>query len=325
MSPAVSIVLPTFNRLEFLPAAVESVRAQTFSDWELIIADDGSDGATRDYLRTLHDGERIRVLWLEHSGRPAVARNAAIRAARGAYVAFLDSDDLWLPDKLIRQMTSLQPHGHRHWSHTRFALTDGSGRIVQHSPRGAHAAKSGWIWESLLTGETVIALPTVVVSRVILEQLGGFDESFRMCEDNDLWLRLATRSEIDAVPEPLTLVRRHDQHSGDDVTAWEDRLRIFEGLLREQAGSPCESLIRSRCAAQSAGLARSQAASGMRMRALATVLSSAPRCWRKLSWWPDALRATIRACAPRPVVSFIRSRRHHRRTRAKMRCAADTA
>lgn len=324
MSPAVSIVLPTFNRLDFLPAAVASVRAQSFTDWELIIADDGSDGATHDYLRTLHEEERIRVLWLEHCGRPAVARNVAIRAARAAYVAFLDSDDLWLPDKLSRQMTSLRRHDHRHWSYTRFALTDGSGRIVQQSPQGTHAARSGWIWESLLTGETVIALPSVIASRGILEQLGGFDESLRMCEDNDLWLRLAARSEIDAVRETLTLVRRHDQHSGDDVTAWEDRLRIFEALLREQAGSPYERLIRSQCAAQSAGLARSQATAGMRMRALATLLSSAPRTWRNANWWPDALRATIYACAPRPVATFIRSRRHQGRMRAKMRCAADT-
>lgn len=309
MSASVSIILPTFNRLEFLPAAVASVLAQTFTDWELIIADDGSDSATRGYLRTLQDGERIRVLWLAHSGRPAVARNAAIHKARGTHVAFLDSDDVWLPDKLARQMASLRRNAQRHWSHTRFALTDRSGRIVQPSPRGTHAAKSGWIWESLLTGETVIALPSVVVSRAILVRLGAFDETFRMCEDNDLWLRLAARSEIDALPEALTLVRRHEQHSGDDVTAWEDRLRIFEALLREHAASPCERLIRSQCAAHAAGLARSQAISGMRMRALATLLSGAPRNWRNASWWPDAMRATMHACAPPPVATFIRRTR----------------
>lgn len=309
MSPAVSIVLPTYNRLDFLPAAVESVRAQTFTDWELIIADDGSQGPTLDYLRSLPDGERIRVLWLKHSGRPATVRNAAIREARGTYVAFLDSDDLWLPEKLGRQIASLQANADRQWSYTRFALTDGSGTIVRSSPEGTLAAPSGWILDSLLTGETVIALPSVIVSRAVLEQLGAFDESLRMCEDNELWLRLAARSQADALRETLTLVRRHDQHTGDDVTCWEDRLRIFESLLRSQAGTPRERLVRRQCAALAAGLARSQALSGMRSQALATLLSSAPRCWRNASWWPDAVRTIIRASVPRRLVAFVRSRR----------------
>src|SRR5215831_394736 len=86
----VSVVLPTFNRLQFLRAAVESVCAQTFTGWELLIADDGSGGETRGYLQSLAGDPRITVLYLAHSGRPSAARNAALRRARGEYVAFLD-------------------------------------------------------------------------------------------------------------------------------------------------------------------------------------------------------------------------------------------
>lgn len=309
MSPTVSIVMPTFDRLQFLPATLDSLFAQTFTDWELIIADDGSDDATRDYLRKIAARPRVTVLWLEHSGRPAVATNVAIRAARGEYVAFLDSDDLWLPEKLARQIASLRQHARCRWSYTRFMIVDSSGRITNPLPTGTHPAKGGWIRESLLDGETVIAQPSVLVSRALLEELGAFDEGLRMCYDDDLWFRLAAHSEVDAVDEPLTLIRRHGSHSGSDVIAWEDRLRVFERLLREERRSPSARLLRSQCAAHAAGLARSQAASGKRIQALATLFSSAPRSLQYLSWWPNALRATARALAPGVVVSLVRGRR----------------
>jgi glycosyltransferase involved in cell wall biosynthesis len=92
-APFVSVVLPTFNRLGFLRQAVDCVFAQTFTDWELIIADDGSDEITRRYLCSLECNTSVSVLLLAHSGCPAKVRNAALRAARGTYVAFLDSYD----------------------------------------------------------------------------------------------------------------------------------------------------------------------------------------------------------------------------------------
>jgi len=113
--PGVSIILPTFNRTRFLTAAVESVMAQTYADWEMIIADDGSGEQTRDYLRALRD-PRIRVLWLEHCGNPARVRNAGIEAAGGRYLAFLDSDDLWAPTKLQRQLAAMGLRPSSRWS-----------------------------------------------------------------------------------------------------------------------------------------------------------------------------------------------------------------
>src|ERR1700722_5103184 len=102
MLPSVSIIMPTFNRMEFLPAAIQSVLAQSLADWELLIADDGSDEETRAYLKSLDD-PRIKLLFRPHTGRPALISNGALRAARGHYVAFLDSDDVWLPGKLQAQ------------------------------------------------------------------------------------------------------------------------------------------------------------------------------------------------------------------------------
>ncbi len=295
MQPLVSIVMPTCNRAQFLAPAVAAVFAQTLPDWELLIADDGSDADTRRYLASLHAPPRITVLWLAHSGRPSVARNAALRAARGEYVAFLDSDDLWLPPKLERQLASLRRHPHRQWSYTAFALLDAHGRP---RPGAPCRAPSGWIMSRLLREEITIALPSVLVRRAVLMRLGAFNEELVMCEDDELWLRLAVHSEIDGVDEPLTLIRRHQQHSGDDLTAWRDRRRVMERALSAPVNAPFTCLLRRLRARTAAGLALSEAASGRRLRALATLAMSAPYSWRYRQWWRGAARALLTAGTP---------------------------
>jgi glycosyltransferase involved in cell wall biosynthesis len=306
MAPAVSIILPTFNRPEFLPPALASVFAQTFTDWELLIADDGSGADTRAYLQSVADPPRVRVIWLAHCGKPGAVRNAALHAARGEFVAFLDSDDLWLPKKLEVQLASLRSHAGRRWSYTRFAVVDAAGEppvsaSIKHWP-----APSGWILEKILKEQTVIALPSVMVARRLLEELGAFDEELVMCEDDELWLRLAAHSEIDGVDEPLTLVRRHGQHSGSDITAWQDRGRVIAKALRANTLGQHKTVLHKLRAEMAAGLAKSQAASGERFSVLATLVSSARYSWRYRIWWRSALAATVRAFAPPSVQGLIR-------------------
>jgi hypothetical protein len=273
----------------------------------LIIADDGSDADTRAYLQSIND-PRASVIWLPHSGRPAAVINAALRAARGEYVAFLDSDDLWLPLKLEMQLASLRLHPLRGWSYTRFALVDGAGRPLASAGSPQWPAPSGWILEPLLLEQTVIAQPSVVVSRQLLERLGAFDEQLVMCYDDELWFRLAAHSEIDGIEVPLTLVRRHGQHSGSDILAWRDRRRVFEKVLRAHRGNHLESILKRLRAQMSAGLANSQAASGKRIDALGTLLASAHYSWRFPQWWRGALRAFAPAMVRR-VVRMYRGRR----------------
>jgi glycosyltransferase involved in cell wall biosynthesis len=306
MPPAVSIILPTFNRLGFLRPAVESVFAQTLADWELLIADDGSGEEARSYLRSVDD-PRVRVLWLQHTGRPAVASNLALRGAQGEYVAFLDSDDVWLPNKLQVQIASLREHPERQWSYTRFALIDASGAQIDSSRSRSWAVPSGWILEKLLKEETVIAQPSVLVSRRLLTRLGAFDEELVMCYDDELWFRLAAHSEIDGIDEPLTRIRRHGQHSGSDVIAWRDRRRVFEKALR--TGGPLEPILRRLRAQMSAGLAKSQAVSGKRLSALGTLVWSLPHTWRYPRPWLGALVATARTFAPQFLRLLVRRRR----------------
>jgi glycosyltransferase involved in cell wall biosynthesis len=312
MLPVVSVILPTFNRLEFLPPAIESVLAQTFTQWELIIADDGSSADTRAYLQSLDD-PRVKVLWLAHTGKPSVVSNAALREARGEYVAFLDSDDLWLPGKLQAQLDSLRRHPERRWSYTKFALVDASGSPIVSARTRDWPTPAGWILEPLLNKVTVIAQPSVVVSRALLEALGAFDEELVMCYDDELWFRIAAHSEIDGINEPLTVIRRHGKHSGSDILAWRDRRRVFEKLLRRSRDGHLKPTLRKLRAEMSAGLAKSQAAFGSRVGALGTLFSSVPHSWRYPRCWLGALGMTAWAFAPETVRTIARRYRHARR------------
>jgi glycosyltransferase involved in cell wall biosynthesis len=310
--PVISIIMPTFNRLQFLRPAVDSVFAQTFTEWELIIGDDGSGPETSAYLQGLDD-PRVTVLWLPHTGKPSVVSNIALREARGEFVAFLDSDDLWLPKKLEAQLESLRKHPERKWSYTKFAVVDALSRPIVAARIRDWPTPTGWILEKLLEEETVIAQPSVVVSRRLLERLGAFDEELVMCYDDELWFRLAAHSQIDGIDEPLTLIRRHGHHSGGDIIAWRDRRRVFEKALRTSDGSHPAPILRRLRAQMSAGLAKSQAASGKRMGALATLLMSLPHSWAYPWCWLGALGATARSFAPASLRALARRYRQKRR------------
>jgi glycosyltransferase involved in cell wall biosynthesis len=303
--PAVSIIMATYNRPQFLPMTIQSVLAQSFSDWELIIGDDGSNADTRHYLRTLRD-PRITILWLEHSGRPPIPINAAIRAARGEYVAFLDSDDVWLPDKLNLQIASLRRHPTRHWSFTRFAVIDAEGRASKSTVDRDRPAQSGWLMRKLLDEEVIVAQPTVLVTRSVLAQIGGFDETLAMCYDDDLWFRLASRGEIDSVDQVLTLVRRHSHHSGNDMQAWRDRRTVFQKTLAANRDARLEPRLRRLCAEMSAGLAKSHARYGRRVDALTTLMTTLPQLWRYPLAWLGALMVTAGRFAPQSIRSWMR-------------------
>jgi glycosyltransferase involved in cell wall biosynthesis len=296
--PSVSIVLPTFNRLKYLRPAVQSIHAQTFTDWELIVADDGSDGETAAYLASLVDPPKIRVISLPHSGNPGAVRNVGWQAAQGEFIAFLDSDDLWLPQKLAKQVASLSAHPQRQWGHTAFATIDDSGS----QPRAWPAAQ-GWVLESLIKMELVIAPASVIVKRRCLELLGGFDVRQRACEDYDLWLRLAAISELDGVAEELTLKRAQPDPFYTPAIVFEDRERALKKMLSTNIEPSLHSVLCRERARVAAGLARVHAICGGRKAALQTLLKSSAYSWGYAQWWLQGAEAAVRAAAP---ASFMR-------------------
>ena len=210
--PIVSIVMPTFNRLEFLPATVESVLMQTMPQWELIIADDGSNRETLDYLENLTRDERIRLVRLHHSGNAGAARNAAIAEARATLLAFLDSDDLWAPNKLERQIAALRANSECRWSYTAFVMVDASGTPLSSERSRPWTPHSGEIFAQTVRTTASIRPSSVLASTAFVREAGAFDVAIDCSEDYDLWLRLALRSPVCVVDEPLIHVRRHSSN-----------------------------------------------------------------------------------------------------------------
>jgi glycosyltransferase involved in cell wall biosynthesis len=313
VQPRVSIVLPSFNRLKFLRSAVDSVFAQSFTGWELIVADDGSDEETCDYLDTLVGPAGVKVLRLPHSGNPGAVRNAACRVAGAEYIAFLDSDDVWHPQKLALQVASLDSHPDRGWGDTAFAAIDEAGNLLTGERARRWPASEGWILEGLIKMKSVIAIPTVMVRRQLLERSGGFDTGQRMCEDYDLWLRLAGLSEIDGVHETLVFVRVHQEHFHRYPAVFEDRSRALEKLLRNGLDRPVLALLRRERARAAADLARSQAVLGGRLAALCTLAKSSQYSWTFRDWWIRGAYSAARAVAPAGILKIARAVARRRR------------
>jgi glycosyltransferase involved in cell wall biosynthesis len=215
----VSIIIPTYNRAALVQEAVASVLAQTWRDFEVLVVDDGSTDDTAAALAPW--ASRIRLLRRSCRGGVSAARNTGINAARGEWLAFLDSDDLWRPEKLARQMAYLAEHPELRWCQTEETWVRRGIRVNQPL---THRKIGGQIFFPSL-GRCLVSPSAVILHRRLLEQHGGFDEDLPAAEDYDLWLRLSWRYAAGLVPEPLVIKRggRPDQLSSQ----WGlDRYRI---------------------------------------------------------------------------------------------------
>jgi glycosyltransferase involved in cell wall biosynthesis len=298
-SPKVSIVLPTFNRGHYLRETVASVMAQTFEDWELVIADDGSDVPTRDYLRGLALDARVTVTFQRHSGRPAVARNVALRLARGEYVAFLDSDDVWDPRKLSLQMAELERRPRRHWCYCAFLRVDADGRVLAEEAQRPWQAPVGQIFAAILLAKVSLRTPCIVARRDLIARVGAFDERLADAEDLDLWMRLALVADAAVVDEPLVQVRvAAGSYTSRMRYARADLLAVIE-KLQALAASRWQPLLRRERARHAMRLAREYAEAGEVQKALATLRGSLRFSWPYARCWVDGARTLAGAWSAR--------------------------
>jgi len=285
--PTFSIILTTYNRLKHAQQAIESVLAQSWKDWELLVIDDGSTDGTAAWLSQLQD-HRIRLYLHSHSGAVSASRNFGIARSRGEWVAFLDDDDAWHPKKLARQRELHQSHPEWRWSYTAVMRIDESGARMAPNPNIPWHPLSGRIVLQLLNLEASVALPSVVVHRELLKQVDGFDETLYFSEDYDLWFRLARLAEAGVVDEELTLVRSHKGNR----TAHEPRVNIafmksYEKFSLE--ASPTERKVcRRRRAYHAVRLARQWLSIGNRRQAYQALFTAFklrphyPWAWRTL-------------------------------------------
>ncbi|MFL5386669.1 MAG: glycosyltransferase family 2 protein [Longimicrobiaceae bacterium] len=206
--PLVTVVIPTWNRLPLLREAVASVVAQTYPAWELVVVDDGSTDGTAAWVRSLGD-TRIRVVELSRCAQVGRLRNAGVRAGSGGLIAFLDSDDAWLPHKLEAQVAAMRAKGAR-WCYGRYEVMDAEGRPAARRA-GEFRPLSGAIARELLMDRTDVCVVTLLVERTLFQAAGGFSEDprVRRREDWELHVRLAMRADALALDQALARIRDH--------------------------------------------------------------------------------------------------------------------
>ena len=222
----VSVIIPVYNRENMIGNAIESVLSQSHSNLELMVIDDGSTDNTKDILKSFDD-DRIVLIETNHNGA-YVARNIGIENSRGEYLAFLDSDDVWLPGKLQKQVVVAKNN------HVDFVFTNGY--ILKESESGyrmylAIKADSdryrGKRYAELLR-QDFIATSSVMLKRNIIDDVGYFIAENRGVLDYEMWLRIARKYEIDFMVEPLFLYKSHSNSlSGNRVARLHDLLYVY--------------------------------------------------------------------------------------------------
>lgn len=223
----VSVILPTYNRAEFLSAALDSLFAQTYQNWECIIIDDGSTDNTVDILK-LYEDPRIFYVHQENQGVSA-ARNTGISRCKGDMIALLDSDDEWLPKKLEKQLSYMSKNGFEICQTDEIWIRNGK-RVNQKSK---YCKPEGWFFEASL--EMCLISPSCTVfTRKAWEDIGPFDVEMPSCEDYDMWLRACLKYPVGLVPEKLTIKHggRPDQLSNCVPCADLHRIRALVKILQ---------------------------------------------------------------------------------------------
>jgi len=199
--PCVSVIIPTYNRAALVAEAVPSVLAQTWRDFEVLVVDDGSTDDTAAALAPF--AGQVTVLRRPSRGGVSAARNRGIAAARGQWLAFLDSDDLWLPEKLRRQWAFLEAQPGLLLCQTEETWVRRGVRVNQPL---SHRKVGGDIFLKSLE-RCLVSPSAVLLHRRLIEEHGGFDENLPAAEDYDLWLRLSWRYPVGLVPEALVIKR----------------------------------------------------------------------------------------------------------------------
>lgn len=201
-APLVSVITASYNMGKYVGLAVDSVLAQDYPALEIIVVDDGSTDDTSAVLAKYRDDPRVNLIRQENAGQ-TVAKNRGVQSARGEYIAFCDADNLWLPNKLSRQMEFFNDHGNLAVVYGDISLIDADGRPL---PTTQARRYSGKITGRLLV-DNFVTFNTAVVSKQVMTAVGWFDESLRMGIDYDLWLRISVDHTFLYLAEPLVLYR----------------------------------------------------------------------------------------------------------------------
>lgn len=240
--PKVDVIIPAYNAAKYLAAALASVEAQTFEDWRIVLIDDGSTDNTAEVAAPFMERleQRFTYIRQENQGLPA-ARNTAIRNSSSEYMALLDSDDIWLPNRLAESLRYLESHPRVGVSHSSVAFVDETGEILKTFDTPQKHGE-GMVAPYIYMRKLQLPCPTVTFRRSCIEKVGLFDETMRATEDRDLWFRIALHFEVGFIPKVLA----HYRVSAASMSS--DPNRMLQAQLRfieKHYGAPgCGALTR---------------------------------------------------------------------------------
>ena len=211
--PEVSVIIPAYNAMAYLPQTVQSVLEQTFIDFEVIIVDDGSTDETAQWSAT-HSDARVKLFSQSNQGA-SVARNAGIVQATGKYIALLDADDLWTSDKLEKQVRCMETDSNVGLVHCWINFIDDQGKIT--GSMKTHG--KGEVWSQVAVYNPVRCCSTPLVRRECFDKVGVFDSTLRSSDDWDMWIRIAAEYPFAVLDEPLVYYRQHPENGSKDYAA----------------------------------------------------------------------------------------------------------
>lgn len=299
--PAVSVIIPTYNSAAFLQETIESVLGQTYSDFEIIVVDDGSTDETERVMQSF--GTRVSYVKQENKGVSA-ARNQGIKLARARYVAFLDSDDLWVPQKLAEQVPLLDEDPEIGLVYSDWAVVTEHG-VAEPSFHSTRPGASGYVFNELVRTGFILTSGTVV-RRSCLDEVGDFDESLSVAEDYDLWLRICYRWKVAVVNKALVTKRSWDGSLSSDLpkTAL-GRIALFKKALRDIPNMTARSrrLVRRQLALSYWDVGYDCFDRLLLKEARKNLVSSLTLDWRN----GRALGCLAASCLPSPVVKVVRT------------------
>ncbi|RMJ06142.1 MULTISPECIES: glycosyltransferase [Marinobacter] len=223
--PRVSVITPTFNRADYLPVAIDSVLAQTFGDFELIVIDDGSTDGTPELMKGYSNDSRVRYVQQPNQGQ-SVARNRGVAESVGDFICFLDSDNAWVETKLAASLRAFDENPQADVVYGDYVVIDAEGRELGINRMTRY---SGRITPMLIC-DNFVSMNTTMTRRHCFDEMGAFDSNDRLAEDYGLWLRFSTRYQFLYLPEVLGYYRvMEDQISSDK----DSRFKANEELILE--------------------------------------------------------------------------------------------
>jgi glycosyltransferase involved in cell wall biosynthesis len=308
--PKVSVIIPAYNAMRYLPETIDSLLGQTFEDFEAVIINDGSTDSLEAWFESVED-TRLRMISQVNQGQ-SKARNVGLECAQGEFIAFLDADDIWAPSKLEKQVSLLEASPEAGVVYTWVSGIDSNGvlrgRVIKNLAEGN-------VWKELTQHNILECGSTPLIRQTCFERVGVFDERLPPCEDLDLWLRIACYYDFLVVKEPLVYYRQHASSSGKN---WQIAEKNYIIALEKAFDNPHPDIS----AAEGESLkARAFAMAYLRFLAWSALQSEAKDyktatvfCQRARQYYPRIIfnRDYIRLSIAISVVKYLKPRNYDR-------------